>query len=77
MTIKKCTQTVDLVRNYSIRYGKINKEKIKSFQMPQTRSVYLYWLGIYGYLHYGIGGKWGKINYKKSNYAHTAHECFW
>ena len=33
--------------------------------MPQTRIVYLYWLGIYGYLHYGIGGKWGKINYKK------------
>ena len=41
--------------------------------MLQIRNLYLYWLGIYGYLHYGIGGKWGKINYKKSNYAHTAH----
>ena len=44
--------------------------------MPQTRSLYLYWLVIYGYLHYGIGIKWGKNNYKKGNYSHDAHEFF-
>ena len=22
--------------------------------MPQTRSLYLYWLKIYGYVHYGL-----------------------